>query len=221
MTTYHVFIDESGDLGFTQKSTRYFVTAYLIIRRPDVLRKRMRRFLKRFHERGKYPHGAGELKFSRAGKWVKNKVLEEIIKYDVNIGEIVLKKWKVKTDLKENLNLLYNYVVVHNIMVMILPIVDKGDKLKLNLDKCMPGSQAKAFSDYASRKVSYLWQVRLSRPTPIPRICVTQTRSDDEPCIQAVDFVAGAIFRKHERRDDTYYSILEKSGKISSRILWS
>lgn len=219
MTICHVFIDESGDLGFTSKSSRHFVTAYLIVQHPDLLRRSMRRLLKRSHEKGKYPRGAAELKFSKANAWVRNKVFEETVSYAISIGEIVLKKWKVVPYLKEKISILYNYVVVH-LVEMILPSLDSLDKLELNLDRCMSGFQAQAFSEYSDSKVSYLWQNRLLRTDRAPEICVIQPLSETEPCIQAADFVAGAIFNKYERGNDTYYSILEKSGKMSPKILW-
>lgn len=159
-------------------------------------------------------------RFSKANKWVRTKILEEIVKHDVSVGEIVLKKWKVKPNLRKRLNVLYNYVVVHSIMLMIVPSLNSRDRLELNLDKCMSGFPAVAFSEYARDKLSYLWQVSLSRQTPIPYVTVIQARSENEPCIQAADFIAGTIFRKYEKQDNTYYSILEQNINISARILW-
>lgn len=41
MDDVEIFIDESGDLGFSSKSSRNFVVAYIIPERPNVLRKKL------------------------------------------------------------------------------------------------------------------------------------------------------------------------------------
>jgi hypothetical protein len=41
MDDVEIFIDESGDLGFSSKSSQNFVVAYIIPERPNVLRKKL------------------------------------------------------------------------------------------------------------------------------------------------------------------------------------
>jgi hypothetical protein len=60
-----VFVDESGDLGFTSKVTKFFVVAYLECDSPQRIRVEMARALKHLHKKKRYSIARNELKFSR------------------------------------------------------------------------------------------------------------------------------------------------------------
>ena len=60
-----MFVDESGDLGFTKKSTKFFVVAYVECASPQSVRIGINRTLKHLHQRKKYSLARNELKFSR------------------------------------------------------------------------------------------------------------------------------------------------------------
>lgn len=59
-----IFVDEAGDLGLTIKSKRYFVLGFVYCKDPSELRKRLRRYLKKLHQKNKYPPHLSELKFN-------------------------------------------------------------------------------------------------------------------------------------------------------------
>ena len=41
-------------------------------------------------------------------------------------------------------------------------------------------------------------------------ITVRHSTGQEEPCLQAVDFVCGAVFNKYERGNSSYYGIIER-----------
>ena len=40
-------------------------------------------------------------------------------------------------------------------------------------------------------------------------ITIKHSTGQEEPCLQAVDFVCGAVFTKYERGDSSYYNLIE------------
>lgn len=50
-----VYVDESGDLGFSPKSTKFFIIAFLTCDSSFNIRKEMSRLLKKLHKKGLYP----------------------------------------------------------------------------------------------------------------------------------------------------------------------
>ena len=46
LTTVQAFVDESGDLGFNDSCSRYFVVAYIVPKEPERTRTMLGRFAK-------------------------------------------------------------------------------------------------------------------------------------------------------------------------------
>jgi hypothetical protein len=112
----HVFVDESGDLGFTENATKFFIVAYLACESPHKLRVGMKRVLRRLHQRNEYSLARNELKFSRMDRFCRKYVLNKIAECDVKLGVIVLEKSLVNSELRKKQVTLYSWCVVHNIM---------------------------------------------------------------------------------------------------------
>jgi len=62
----------------------------------------------------------------------------------------------VRDDLKKNLPVLYNFLVVHNIVSAVLPILEEGQKIHITFDKSLPRSRITEFNHYVEEKASYL-----------------------------------------------------------------
>ena len=58
-----IFVDESGDFGLTSRSKRFATVGFVYSKNPSLLRKKLRRLLKRYHFKNKYPRHLSELKF--------------------------------------------------------------------------------------------------------------------------------------------------------------
>jgi len=187
----YVYIDESGDLGFSLKSTQFFVVAYLNLEHPFEMEIAMKRQLKRLHEKRKYARGYNELKYSKSR--------------DMHAC---------------NPTILYNYVIVDKVMRAVLPSVDSNDKLNIIVDKSLPRSSREAFNIYARNKASWLltmWEKEY--PIELSAIEVRHENSQKEPCLQAADFLAGACFCKYERNNDCYYQLFENKVEYF-KYLW-
>jgi hypothetical protein len=73
----HVYVDESGDLGFSEKSTKFFVVAYVVCNSSTTLETNVKRVLKKLHNKGQYHFSRNELKFSRMSADCRKSVLEK------------------------------------------------------------------------------------------------------------------------------------------------
>jgi len=216
-----LFIDECGDLGFSEKSTQFFVVSFLLTRNPWSIRIETRRLLKHLREKKIYKHD--ELKFTKASHEVKLKILEKTCSFDCDFGFVILSKRKVHDHLREDLNLLYRYVVIDPVMNMILPFLDEAEKLSVTIDKSVSEKKLQyEFNNYLQLKGYYYSKV-IDRQVPLYRnqIATNHVDSQREPCLQITDCLAGAEFQRFERSRYDYHNIIDK--KIKSelfRFLW-
>lgn len=103
-----MFVDESGDLGFTKKSTKFFVVAYVECASPQSVRIGINRTLKHLHQRKKYSLARNELKFSRMDDYCRRFVLRKIAGFEASLGVVVLEKALVNSNLRKEPPVLYN-----------------------------------------------------------------------------------------------------------------
>jgi hypothetical protein len=213
-----VFVDESGDLGFTQKSTRFFVVAYVECASPVQMRIGINRVLKHLHQRKKYSLARNELKFSRMDNYCRRFVLEKIAGFEASLGVVVLEKALVNSNLRKEPPVLYNWCVVHNIMLSLLPNIASGNKLNMVFDRSLPAWRIKEFNAYVENKASYLL---FEKGTALSRNSISSAHvaSEVEPCLQVADAIAGAYFQKYEHKNEEYVQIVED--KIGAfKYLW-
>jgi hypothetical protein len=152
-----VYVDESGDLGFSDQSTKFFVVAYLMCNSSSHIRVSMKRLLKRLHERRKYHRSHSELKFSRMSHDCRRFVLAKIAEYHCSIGIVVVEKIRVRENLRKDLTILYSYLVVHNIISDLLPLLESKTRVRITFDKSLSKRRIDSFNHYIREKASYLF----------------------------------------------------------------
>ena len=204
----HVFVDESGDLGFSKAATKYFTVAYIECETPERLRTELKRLLKRLHQKKKYSKSRNELKFSRMDEYCRKRVVEKIVECNASLGAIVLEKALVEAKLRKDPPRLYNWCVVHNIMLSLIPQITAGHKIQIIFDKSLPMWKINEFNAYVTNKASYLL---FEKGNSLPPNCISldHIASEKEFCLQAADSVAGAYFQKYEKQNDEYVKIIE------------
>jgi hypothetical protein len=214
-----VFVDESGDLGFTKKATKFFVVAYLECDSPQRMRIEMARTLKQLHQKKRYPLARNELKFSRMDYYCRKYVLQKLATCDASLGVVVMNKAHVNSNLRGDPVRLYNWCVVHNIMLSLLPNIAAGSKVHMVFDKSLPNWRIKEFNDYIENKASYLMFSEKKASLSPNGISSEHVSSETEPCLQAVDAVAGSYFQKYEHGNEKYVKIIEE--KVGAfKYLW-
>ena len=93
MNSIHIYLDESGDLGFDPSSSKYIVIALLITKTPV----HIGRCIKKIRQRNlkKKPKDRPEIKFNKSDDYIRELILTCIAKEPVDIAYIVLDKNRV------------------------------------------------------------------------------------------------------------------------------
>lgn len=94
----YVFIDESGNLGFTKKSTKYYVIASVETRNLIELNGVVKKVRKTLRKKKK---NIPEFKFTRSDDVIRRRFLSRLIEIDVSFSVIVLQKQTVYNYLKD------------------------------------------------------------------------------------------------------------------------
>lgn len=195
-----IFLDESGDLGFKPQSSGWFL--FTLVLTND--HRKIEKCIKLVHKslKNKYKK-VGELHAYHSQANTKKLVLTKLSKVDdLKVLCIVLNKKKVYVDLQNQKNYLYNYTA--NILLDRLhrkKIIDTREVVEMFIDqkdtsKFIKDNFEKYLKDNLTRRGSSKIKIM---------ICPSHT----EKCLQAVDFISWAIFRKYEKNDYEYYEIIK------------
>jgi hypothetical protein len=199
-----IYLDESGNLGQlgarASKADPYFVIAALIVR-DDLPIKRCIKDIRRRKIKKKYKVRS-ELKFSNSDEIIRRRILECVGRTNNDIAFALLRKYQVDEDLRDKPQVVYNYLC-KKLLYRIVTKYELRGTINIIVDRSLYGVQRENFNDYVEGRIG----VRIPA-----RIEVSHVDSKQCPCVQAVDFVAGAISRKYRINDDLYYQ------KIQNRI---
>lgn len=208
MTNY-IFMDESGDLGFSKKSSQWFMFTLAITndkRSLERVTKKVWKPLKQKHKK------LGELHAYHADGVTRTRMLQKLSEInDLRILCIILNKEKVYIDLQNQKNYLYNYTA--NILLERLHkkgVIDGGN-VELHIDR---KDTKKSITE---NFLNYLENSMTKRGSDMK---VTMHTSHENKSIQAVDFLSWAIFRKYELGDFEYYELI-KEKIIDERLLFA
>ena len=196
-----VYVDESGDLGTSEKATRFFVMCALVTHEP----KKIHRVMKRVRERvlRKPFRRVPELKFTASSHRIRMSLLEMISQLDVEIWYVCLKKRAIYFANEQGHNRIYNDlagILLEHILATEARNVD------ITIDRSLSKANRERFDSELRERVTRL-TIKM-RKLPI-YISLKHVNSQEEPCIQAVDFVCGAVFNRHERGDSRYYDLIK------------
>jgi len=193
-----MYIDESGDLGFNKKSSRFIVISALII--DDVLyldriiknmrRNKFKKELKRMNELKAY-------KLHDVIRFYMLKKLNSVP--GAKVFHMILEKKKVSSNyLKENKHKLYNFVagkLAKNILMNEVNVEIKIDKSKGNV------LLQKDFNDYFVKL--------LKEDCKSVKCKIEHSYSHSWSGLQFADLIAWCCFQKFEKNDESYLEKLD------------
>lgn len=190
--------DESGNMG---KQGRYFNIACVggAEMKPleNVIGKSILKVKKEFPQYA----DLREIKASHSNPSIKDYILNKIISKDIFIRYIVADLKYTNSNLIEDENLLYNFLLKK----LIIPIAKEqiNKKLTLNIDKrSIKVGSTNSFEDYIKIQLNYELKLNID-------IKVHYIESQNSLSIQAADFVSNAIYAKYEYNNNYYYDILK------------
>lgn len=196
----YIFLDESGDLGFKEQSSKWFLFTVVVIdnkRELEKIIKKVRKTLKKKHK------NLNELHSYHSDEITRKRILKKLAELnDLKVFCVVLNKKKVYVDLQNQKNYLYNYTA--NILLDRLhnkEIISSDKYINICIDRKDTKKKIREnFENYLSHELK-------SRRNGNFEIVLKG--SHEEKSLQAVDFISWAIFRKYERGDYDYYEIIK------------
>lgn len=188
-----LYIDESGDLGFSMRSSDYFILAAIVARDALSIERCIKK-VRRGYLPKKYKK-TSELKFNKSNDNIKYRILKCASNTQNDVAYAVLRKHQVYDRLRNNHQIIYNYIF-GTLIDKIIREYDLKGSLDIIIDKSLSGIQRENFDNYLEYRTDI-------------RVKVDHVNSRERQCIQAADFVAGAIYRKYSYGDDKYYLKIE------------
>lgn len=203
MRQTHIFIDESGDIGYPRGSSILTIAALItwnkkrIERIPlQIRKKRLRKSVIR----------KSELKFHNCDERVRRAVLSLLMKHDdFQIMAIVVDKKVVAKELWEDKEGFYDECCAQ-LVAEVVKAYPNTAGLNIVFDQRY---KSKGVNDiFTSRIRTRIIEVCPKLEKAVPLIQISGFDSQRSRGLQVADFVAGAIQRRYEQNDSTYYEII-------------
>lgn len=200
----YIFLDESGDLGFDfskKKTTKYFLATFLFVENKKPIEK----LISKLHAglRKKYRMRSGVLHACKEEPVTCARFCKIIVEKNCKVMTVYLNKKRVFTKLQNEKAVLYNYVV--NILldrIAAKKFIDKVEPITFVASRRETNKFLNLnFKNYLENQVKNNHKIPLTVKIKTPA---------EEKCLQAVDFVSWAIFRKYEYGDDSYYNTIKE-----------
>lgn len=202
-----IFLDESGELGFKESSSKYFIITLLSCDEGEIYS--LRRIIKRVREKiikkklKRYP----EFKGNNSTDKIRFEVLQRFIKTNSEVFVIILEKSKVYEYLKDKKNKLYNYI--SNLILNECSF--DNPSVRLIVDKSKSNRSLRDdFDKYVRTK--------LIQKNNINKLTIKHENSHNEACLQVLDFVSWAIFRNYEHKDSRFIEIIKDKIVIKKEV---
>ena len=199
MDTKYIYIDESGDLGFSEKSSKVLVISALITNDPSKLDRIIKNA--RRNKFKKELKNANEIKFNKSSpevrKYFINKLNETCSCSGVNC---IMEKKKVSSPyLKGHKDKLYNFVAGRLADAIKLDC----DNVEIRIDKSKGKSFLREdFNNYFTPKLTN--GSNFNNP-----ITIKHSYSENFSGIQFADILAGAVYHKFNNGDSQYIDIID------------
>ena len=194
----YIFLDESGELGFKSKSSKYFIITLLSCDEGEIydLRRIMKKVRAKIIKKKmkKYP----ELKGNNSTDKIRKDVLNRFNKTNSEIFVIVLEKLKVYEYLKHKKNKLYNYI--SNLILNECSLDDNHVCLVVDKSKTNR-SLREDFDNYIRRN--------LNQKKNNCSLKIKHENSQKEGCLQVLDFISWSIFRNYEYKDSGFMDMIK------------
>lgn len=205
----YVYIDESGDLGMNDSKSEYFIITATKVN-DDETNKLLKRIPKQIRQRSlkKKLLRTAELKFTNSSVLIREQFLKRAARLNIEVYALVVKKKLTHEKLKNNLPVLYNYLI----KILLEKALKELNKTQLTicLDRSMSLNQIENFENYIKTEFLMLFSF-------IPDVKILHEMSQNRQELQVADFICGAFGYKYNtaklKGDCAYYTSM-----ISDRI---
>jgi len=206
----NIFLDESGDLGFGQGSSRYFTISFIVMKNSV----HFIRYVKEIKIKYNIPRNV-ELKGNTTRHEIKEDLLAKLQKLDIEIHAITVKKKSVEPKLRRDPNILYNYMVGLILVERILA-EPPGVGICVNVDRRVISiTSGFKFNEYLRYKV---WYEGKRQDIDLE---INHLDSHRSLAIQGIDIICNSIFKKYNSNSYKLFNIIRGKIRNDKRLFFS
>ena len=184
---HFAFVDEAGNVALSRQN-HTLVVAALGTETPQSVNKLIRKTQKKYGS----ALASGELKAKKAGGRLVDKILHELAQEPVEVFSVIVKQ-QVLERMTDNPEALYRRATT----LLVRKLAARHPRLEIVMDQ-----------RYTTPHLRYLLEKGIREgisDLPQQYILIRQEDSVFTKELQAVDFVAWAMFQKYERGNDAFY----------------
>jgi len=200
-----IYLDESGDLGFSfPASSEYLTLACIIVPSPTALKKAIRRLKISLG----YPRTA-EFKAAEDRWQVRQRLLSLVPDLGIEVRSISVYKPNCYQTFRDNTNSLYNFTAA----ALLVRYLCSCSSASLVVDRreVKIGSLPYQFDEYLKFRVFDEEDAKLS-------LTIRHQDSFVSPGVQLADCVANAMWRRIERKDRTGHAVISTQIRSDRRL---
>ena len=183
----YAFIDETGSAALS-RNNHMFIVAALCLENPRALENIIKRAQKKYGS----SLASGELMAKQSERKLINHTLESLSQEPIEVFAVVIDH-RILDKTLNNSEEVYQWAMLRLIKKLIL----RYPRIEITLDR-----------RYTNKELRYKLEKAIREGiSDIPQNYVLIRQEDSQPNrgLQAVDFIAWALFQKHERGNDSYY----------------
>ncbi|MFT4244784.1 MAG: DUF3800 domain-containing protein [Candidatus Woesearchaeota archaeon] len=202
--TKYIFIDESGNLGFSKGSSKYLIITALIVEDTRPLKRIIKKLrTKKFK---KELHTANEIKAVSSSDLLREVFLQEITNIEnYEVHYIYVNKRKINNfKLKLNSNYFYDLVASE----LAKNLIFENENLEIIIDNSKD-------SPYKRSEFNKRFIEKLYINSKINNISISHKDSFSVEGLQCVDLISWSIFQKYESNDNKYYIKIKSINSFS------
>ena len=207
----YIYLDESGDLGSDLSkdgTSKSFIITFLLLEKPRPVMKLVQKTIQSIGRRQRYPSGA--LHASKEASATRRRLLSGLSRQQLSIFTLTIDKSRMQLPTRITKHDIYNSAVATLLQRIIVRNLIPGNQ---PIEFVASKRETSKLLNMAFEK--HLIQHVIGQHQTDLRIQIKPMHSDK--CLQAVDMISWAIFRKTEQGDNQYYSLI--AGKIMHESL--
>lgn len=190
----YVYIDESGDLGNSHLSSKYFVMGAIMVENPKNLSRVIKRTRKKYRN---FLHNSPEIKGSKTDRYIIKKILGKINNLDYEVFAIFLDKQNIY-----KIPNFYNHHKLYDDLAAKL-----AEKIKISSPTCVIIDKSK-FNLEDICNFNDLFSSKLNNVNDYP-ISIIHGDSINYKGLQIADLISWSIFQSLEHDNPLYMELIE------------
>ncbi|HEY32912.1 MAG TPA: DUF3800 domain-containing protein [Dehalococcoidia bacterium] len=206
----HIYLDESGDLGFSEKSTKFFTIACVTMDNTTLFRRSVKKVKVKYD----IPRDT-ELKGYKTRNEIKRDLLTRLAALDIEIHAITVKKANVDKKFQKDTNILYNYMVGLSLVPIILR-QPADARIFINVDRrTISLTSGFKFNEYLKYKTWY------EGNRPDINLEIHHMDSHEDYGIQGIDVICNSVYRKYSSGNYKLFNLLRSRIRTDRRLFFT